>query len=155
MRADNIKWQPVRLQLERLGSQKYALSRHGSFLGTVRWNEGRWEIRRENERGCACVRKSFRAACLFLARDLVRASSDGPQDYGKVHMIRVDCQGVWYTVIFDRNAVYLYQDFTISTEPTGLEHTLLRNVVPSDHEVAGSRLARTESIVRRIVFAAL
>lgn len=142
MRADNIKWSPVRLQSRRVDNNRHEIFRDGKLMGVVERHRGEWRSREPRPGyigGSPRWHPSWRAAVLGLARhSSLWTSSDGPQDYGMVRMLRVRCATAWYTVIADRESRYVYPESTASLEPQGLQQTMLRRVLAA----AEAHLAR-------------
>jgi len=112
VRADNFEFDPIRLTSTRVGSNRYELAREGEDLGVVWLREGEW-FSRPVGRDSQVRHPTFLAAALRLARSPVHFDHDMPQNYGKVHMIRIGGMGAWYTVIFDGESRYIYQDHTL------------------------------------------
>jgi hypothetical protein len=127
MRIDNIKWHPIRLQATRVSNDEYTIERDDVACGRVR-REGldKWRSwgPRDPQDGnyfasSSHTHSSFRAAVLYRARYGIYTSSDGPQNYGNLQMIRVNAEGAWFTVIFDKGARYVYEDFTLDPDHDG------------------------------------
>lgn len=132
MRVDNIRWHPVRLGLTRAGPNVWRVSRDGQLVGGVRrYSEGWFSFLAPPADGRA-RHPSFVAAVLRVSRlKGIWASSDGPQDFGLVHMLRINAATRWYTVIIDavRGDRYLYEDHTIRDQTTDEEQAVLRLVL--------------------------
>lgn len=151
MRADSIEWRPIRLGLSRMGPRQYALTRGTIPLGWVKEVADGWMIRKETESTTSWNRKydSFVVACLHLAREYFYIDSDTPQDYGRVQMLRIGGSGDWYTVIFHRGDVYIYEDFTLRRKLTPAKQAMLRRVLAvaerwRDHKLADLRTIKDE-----------
>lgn len=115
MRIDNLKFHPIRLDLRRLGRDSFEISRQGKRLGCVRREHGVWRAleARHSHWHDSNQATSFRTAVLKLVRVWRYTSSDGPQNFGQVHMIRVDAKGCWYTIIFHKHGRLIYEDHTM------------------------------------------
>lgn len=147
MRVDNLRWHPVRLGMRRVRPNVWWISRGDRVVGEVGRLDDRWESVSGRERVLDDGRNalmwdvfgrarhsSFVAAALRVSRlEGIWASSDGPQDFGTVHMLRVNVASRWYTVITKDGQRYIYEDFTISEKTTDEEQAILRRVL-TEHE---------------------
>jgi hypothetical protein len=133
MFAANIRWTPVRLESRRIDNNRHEILRGGELRGIVEFHKGVWRSRKpptKYSRGDIRDHESWRGAVLHLVRySMLWTSSDGPQDYGQVRMLRINCATAWYTVIADGDRRYVYQDFTIPDEPEGRGQAMLRKVL--------------------------
>lgn len=145
MRVDNIRWHPVRLGLTREGSNAWRVSRGGRVVGEIRRHPEGWvsiPVREALDgdghhmhvldRASRTQHSSFVSAVLKATRLRgIWASSDGPQDFGLVHMLRINVATRWYTVINDpmRGDLYLYEDFTVRDEMSDEQQGVLRRVL--------------------------
>jgi len=137
MRIDSIPFRPVHLEMTRRYPGRYQVFRgypgceQLKELGSVEYIDGRWVATNmspppyTDRYTCS----SFRAAVLHLARIWTYTSSDGPQDYGSVRMIRVQAGGDWYTVIFDKGGWKVYEDYSIPEKLSDDHQAQLRKVV--------------------------
>lgn len=143
MRVDNLNWRPVRLGARRAGPNRWWISRGDEVVGEVRRAEGQWVSVRGRERVLEDGRNalmwdafgrtahpSFVSAALRVARlDGIWASSDGPQDFGRVHMLRVNVSTRWFTVVLDGDDRYVYEDFTLDRSFSDEEQAVMRRVL--------------------------
>ena len=138
MRIDSIPFRPVRLSMVRFKSNGYRILRGNpdaaklpKDIGTVEYKDGRWRATNTSPPPYTDrhICSSFRAAVLHLARIWTHTSSDGPQDYGSVRMIRVQAGDNWYTVIFDKRGSYVYDDYSIPKMLPDHHQAQLRKVV--------------------------
>jgi len=141
MRIDNLRFHPVRLQALRMapGTWKIKRTYDDKYLGTVRHvpqPQGPWSSLRVDQGNWydSVQHRSFKTACLRLARMNVRLHSEGVQDYGECRMLRVGTGwGSWYTVIFHKHGPYIYDDHTIQFSGGGPREIL------SEHKQAELR----------------
>lgn len=142
LRIDNIKWHPVRLGLERVNSKVWWISRERSIVGRVcRTAEG-WTSTRafRGKDGETlfdlldkCSHKSFVGAVLSVSRK-TGIYTGKVQDFGQVRMLRLNVNGMWFTVIKDGDSRYLYQDFTIPDSLTDDQQIRLKRVLLKSEE---------------------
>ena len=153
MRVDNLQWHPVRLGLKRVRPNAWHLSREEVVLGEVCRHGDGWTAAR-GELGVTpdgrnvlwfdrCGEHhydSFVAAALSVSRmKNVWASSDGPQDFGEVRMLRLNVASQWYTVLLKGDDRYIYQDFTIPDKLTDEGQAIVRRVLSEvDKKMGGA-----------------
>jgi len=143
VRVDNLSWHPVRLGMRRVRSGAWWLSREGKVVGEVRRDGEGWVAVRGHERVHEDGRNmlifdgfgmrgypSFVAAALSVSRlEGIWGSSDGPQEFGAVRMVRVNVATNWYTVVTKGDERYVYEDFTIPEKLTDAGQAILRRVL--------------------------
>lgn len=142
MHSSRIRFRPVRLRLQRLSKDTYRIGRDSSDLGAVKLINGRWQSLKGKDAhwSRSSTHSSFRTACLYLARQDVWISSDGPQDYGSVRMIRVNVSTSWYTVVFHENGINIYEDFTLPELLSDAKQAELRLVLKVAKDFAREKL---------------
>jgi len=153
MRVDNLQWHPVRLGMRRVRPNAWWLSRKGHVVGEVRRDSEGWIAKQGSEGETDDGRKvlilgrfweqrhqSFIAAALSVTRlEGVWASSDGPQDFGDVRMLRLNVASQWYTVLLKGDDRYIYQDFTIPDKLTDEGQAIVRRVLSEvDKKMGGA-----------------
>ena len=133
MQVGNIKWTPVRLESRRIGNNRHEIFRDGKLVGIMEQHKGTWRSHEPKSRhsvGTIRTCSSWITGVLHLTRySMLWTAEEGPQDYGAVRMLRVNCATRWYTVIADGERRYVYEDFTISKEPEGRGRAMLRRVL--------------------------
>jgi hypothetical protein len=129
-----IGFQPIRLQATRLAQNVVTLARNGETLGKV-WKDeaGGWRYSKDIDDPkpwSAYRRPSFRTAALALARqEYLYLDSDGPHNFGKVHMLRMGGQSDWYTVIFHREETLILEDFSLRRKLSPVKQAMVRKVL--------------------------
>jgi hypothetical protein len=151
VRVDNLTWHPVRLGMRRVRPNTWWISREDEVVGEVARTEEGWVSVRGRVRELDDGRRalmwdhlarsrhpSFVSAVLRVARlEGIWASSDGPQDFGTVRMLRVSVASRWYTVVARGEDRYIYEDFTIPKEMTDEQQAVLRRAVLEAERVFG------------------
>lgn len=80
-----------------------------------------------------CSHKSFVGAVLSVSRK-TGIYTGKVQDFGQVRMLRLNVNGMWFTVIKDGDSRYLYQDFTIPDSLTDDQQIRLKRVLLKSEE---------------------
>ena len=142
MRIDNLTFPPIRLGLRRLTKDAFEISRDGTVLGRVKRERDVWRAleTRHSHWHDSHRATSFRTAALKLARQWTYVSSDGPQNFGQVHMIRVDARGCWYTVIFSPFGRNIYEDHTMGKALSPAKQAELKLVIREADKFAKENL---------------
>jgi len=151
MRADNLKFHPIRLQMKRIQRGNWNIYRGNweelNLIGkvthhSVRNNLHYWPSEEDRPWNAfpaksalgGTAHSSFKGACLRLARlPSSLLSADRIQDYGDVRMLRINAsEGLWYTVVFHKHGTLIYDDHTIQKHGTALsdqKQATLRSVL--------------------------
>lgn len=142
----NIKLPPIRIEIERVGSRKYVVSRGGSVRGKVLFTEGRWQSMDAHlnqktggvQFSYRTARQSFRTAVLHLCRQSgVYANDSGTHPPRLMLVQRIGIGGTWFTVISDPNGIQhpsIFLDHPKALEePSDLMASVVRRAF---HEIA-------------------
>jgi hypothetical protein len=149
MRADNLRFGPVRLGMRRVRKGAWWITRGGEEVGEVSRVEGGWESypgrMGETEGGVRALmldragvrlHGSFVGAALRVGR-LRGLWSARVQDYGAVRMVRVSVSGRWYAVVWDGHGVdHVFEDRQLEVEGD-YERAMMRMVLLEAGRVLG------------------
>lgn len=143
MWVDGIKWNSIRIRATRISPHTWTIFRDGAEVGEV-WctRDGEWRSSRPKR--SFSRHSSFRTAVLGLTRTQhVWVNPDGPQDYGDVRMIRIQCATTWYTVIFHKGKPFVFDDFSVvdkDMQVSPQHQPILQKVVNEAHRWAKKNL---------------
>lgn len=128
MLVENINYMPVRLKLVRVAPGHFELHRDGEHIGSIKQQaDGSWRSWKRDRKYSDGVSRSFRTAALRISR-YFSAGGGNVQNYGLMHVLRVQVETAWYYVLISKKSQFIVRD--PYWEPLqGVEQALVQKVI--------------------------
>lgn len=129
MLVENIRYAPVRLNLVRVNPGHFELHRDGGHIGSIkRQADGSWRSWKSDRRYSEGVSPSFKTAALRISRYFGLPGNGKVQDYGLMHVLRIQVETQWYYVLINKKSQFIIRD--LYWEPLeGVEQALVQKVI--------------------------